>query len=398
MAPKTFPLTIPPAADEAPGCLERASFMTRETTPMTTNATNAPIWLGGAVLLLWALLARTAWAQGAQARIVVAPDYTRAGVEVACGEFDHRYSWPVSRHIYIYNELTRGSSNGTGLLGTFHDASRECDGAIVGTGSVEDDHVGRVLTAWRGARACGARQIVSTGGADVKSEGGDSANARDSVRQDMESDETAPPPDSTLKAEDFLIVQLTVSHSRNYDQISLVFREDVVDLVTNTSTYQEEPVRLGWLRNPMSEYFTVMRDRIEIYHAMLRDEVSVLELLLNDPDLAPYAHLLKPEIVPHAPVLTINGEEVAHDHPYFDGLVTIFDEVWKKEWSCVDCVTYRAIGDRILRIRTGEGKERSEIAVPRTVFDCFPVGDGGSRIECVDPEFGIFEISSGDEN
>ena len=63
---------------------------------------NAPIWLGGVVLLVWALLARTASAQGAQARIGVASDYTGAGVDVACGEFDHRYSWPVSRHIYIY--------------------------------------------------------------------------------------------------------------------------------------------------------------------------------------------------------------------------------------------------------------------------------------------------------
>ena len=308
---------------------------------MTTNATNAPIWLGGVVLLLWALLAWTAWAQGAQARIVVAPDCTRAGVEAACGEFGHRHSWPVSRYICIYNELTRRGFNGAGSFGTFHEAGREYDGATV---------------------------------------------------------ETAPPPEATPKDENPLIFQLNVSHPRNHDQISLVFRNDIVDLVTNTSTYQQEPVRLGWLRNPMSDYFTVLRDRIEIYHAMLRDEVSVLELLQNDPDLAPYAHLLMPEVVPHAPVLTINGEEVAHDHPYFDGLEAIFDEVWKKNWSCVDCATYRAVGDRILRIRTGEGRERSEITYPRSLLDCVPFGHDGSRIVCVDDEFGIFQIPTGEES
>ena len=364
---------------------------------------NAPIWLGGVVLLVWALLARTASAQGAQARIGVASDYTGAGVDVDCREFDHRYSWPVSQHIYIYKKLTRGGLNGTGAFGTIHEASRECDGATGRAGSAEDDsaedaHVRRVLIPWREAGAFGAGQIVSTAADEVRLAGGDSANAQDPVRKDTESDDSVPPPEASPKDENPLIFQLNVSHHRNHDQISLVFREDVVDLVTNTSTYQEEPIRLGWLRNPMSEYFTILKKRIEIYHAMLRDQVSVLELLLNDPDLAPYAHFLKPEIVPHAPVLTINGEEVAHDDPYFDGLVTIFDEVWKKEWSCVDCATYRAIGDRILRIRTGEGRERSEIEIPRRVSDCFPVGHGGSRIECVDPEFGIFEIPSGDEN
>ena len=363
---------------------------------MTTKAADVHMRPGLPVLLLWALLVQTSWAQGDPARTVVLPDDNVAGGEVADGQLDHCHSWPVSRHISIYNELTRGGLNGTDSSATYHEVGRVCDGAVVGPQRGDRDHFGHYLTAWWGTH--GAGRVVSTAGTGVRPGGGDTANARESTRQETERNESVPSPEDTSKDENPLVLQFSVSHHRNYDQVSLVFREDVVDLVTNTYTYQQDPVRLGWLRNPMRDYFAILRDTIEIYHAMLGNTVSVLELLLNDPDLAPYAHLLTPEVVPHAPLLTINGDKVEHDHPYFEGLANIFDEVWKEEWNCVDCATYRAVGDHILRIRTGEGRERSEIEIPMKLLDCVPVGHDGSRIECVDDDFGIFQIPAGEES
>ena len=363
---------------------------------MTTSATGAQIRPGRVVMLLWALIVQTVWAHGASARVVALPVDAEAGIEIAGRQIEPCHSWPVSRHIHIYKALTGGDPGGGGSSAKFHEVGLGCDGAIVGVRRAQCECVGRVLTAWRGAH--GAGQFVPTGGTGATPGAGDTASARESTRQETDHDETVPSPEDTSKDEVPLIFQYSVSHHRNHDEISLVFREDVVDLVTNTSTYQPDPVRLGWLRNPMNTHFTLLRDRLRIYHAMFGNTVSVLELLLNDPDFAPYAHLLAPEVVPHAPVLRLNDEEIAHDDAYFEGLVTIFDEIWEEEWSCVDCATYRAVGDVIVRTRTREGGERSELEVPASRVDCISAGHGGSRIECVDPEFGIFDIPAGDTN
>ena len=50
-----------------------------------------------------------------------------------------------------------------------------------------------------------------------------------------------------------LVLQWEVSHSLNVDQTSLIFRQDTVELVTNTHSYQSgDEVRLGWFQSPMN--------------------------------------------------------------------------------------------------------------------------------------------------
>ena len=96
---------------------------------------------------------------------------------------------------------------------------------------------------------------------------------------------------STRAEAEVLVLQLNQSHYKNLDQISLIFRGDVVDLVTNTSMYQEEPFRLGWHRNRVNTEFTHMRQLVEKSLASIRSgEVSA-----------------ETEFVPHAPVLNIAG-------------------------------------------------------------------------------------------
>ena len=72
---------------------------------MTMNSISARIRLGGAVLLVWTLLAQAAWAQSGPIRIVVLPFYTEAGADVTDGGYEGRHYRRVSR--YINNQLVR---------------------------------------------------------------------------------------------------------------------------------------------------------------------------------------------------------------------------------------------------------------------------------------------------
>ena len=178
---------------------------------------------------------------------------------------------------------------------------------------------------------------------------------------------------------DVLVLQIEASHYRNLDQTSLVFRGDVVDLFTNNSDYQKDPVRLGWLRAPMTRDFESLRARIETYRSRILNEETPTE----------------PVFSPHAPVLRIGAVEISSGHPCFDELERIFREVWDVEWSCVDCATYERKGDSIVRTRTRNG-EKHQMEVPEhlleTLWECGPVWLDTSRLGCADPEFGTFEV------
>ena len=72
---------------------------------MTMNTIRARARLCGAVLLVWALLAQAAWAQGGPIRIVVLPFYTEAGADVRDGGYEGRHYRRLSRS--INNQLVR---------------------------------------------------------------------------------------------------------------------------------------------------------------------------------------------------------------------------------------------------------------------------------------------------
>ena len=67
--------------------------------------TKVPIRLWGGILLAWALLAQTAWAQDGPTRIVCLPFYTEAGQQVRDGGYDGRHYRRICR--YINNQLVR---------------------------------------------------------------------------------------------------------------------------------------------------------------------------------------------------------------------------------------------------------------------------------------------------
>ena len=58
-----------------------------------------------------------------------------------------------------------------------------------------------------------------------------------------------------------LVLQWEVSHSRNTDQISLIFRQKSVELVTNTSSYQKGRVaRLGRFAFPLNSKLKAIKE------------------------------------------------------------------------------------------------------------------------------------------
>ena len=213
----------------------------------------------------------------------------------------------------------------------------------------------------------------------------DSSSALAEVKAATEAD----PNDAAATSEghqaetDVLILQVEASSYRNLDQTSLVFRADVVDLFTNHSGYQEDPVRLGWLRAPMSRDFESLRALIERYRALILNEEASIES----------------EFIPHAPVLRIGALEISSRHPCFDDLERIFHDVWAVGWICVDCATYARKGDSIVRTRTRNG-ERRQMEVPalllETLWECGPLGLDTSVLACADPEFGTFELGGDD--
>lgn len=200
-----------------------------------------------------------------------------------------------------------------------------------------------------------------------------------------------------------LVLQWEVSHARNTDQISLIFRQDTVELVTNTSSYQKgKAVRLGRFKSSMDPKLEEWKGQIELFYEQLRKTVP-MSTLIKDPRV-------QPKVTPHAPVLRIGEEEIQGEHPYFKPLARIIYQVWERDWICVECAIYMKKKKSITRTvrvlkpalkgktagkKKNQSKAKEQWKVTKQKFakrllNCIPKGK--QRTECVDPQFGIFEI------
>ena len=158
-------------------------------------------------------------------------------------------------------------------------------------------------------------------------------------------------PQTTTGTEDGrpVVLQYRVSHPRNTDQVSLVFRQDIVQLVVNTDFWQKEtmPRRLGMFGALYNRELSRLKRRLELYHDYHTHTVSILSLLdIPDiPGLTP-----TPDPIPHAPPsISIGGEEVSSKHDHYEALFGIIRSVWDHKWICVHCAFYRIRGGSIMR-------------------------------------------------
>ena len=196
-----------------------------------------------------------------------------------------------------------------------------------------------------------------------------------------------------------LVLQWEVSHPRNTDQISLIFRRNMVELVTNTSSYQKgKPVRLGRFQSPLTPELKMIKEQIKRHRTKLKQTVPVLSLI-KDPRIP------RPKPDPHAPLLRINEETIQERSPHFKSLAPVIYQIWEHKWTCVECATYKKRRKSIIRTvkklksakdspkKTKKKKTKWNTTKQRFLkkfFNCVPKGK--KKVECVDSQFGIFEI------
>ena len=198
--------------------------------------------------------------------------------------------------------------------------------------------------------------------------------------------------------ERLLIVQWEDSQPRVVDQISVIFRQDSVELVTNTFSFQHgDEMRLGRFQSPMNCELESLRWSADLFHWNLR-QPPLSDLLQNET----LAAILARGAWPFGAVVRVKEQELRRWHPYFGTVAGIIYRVWKlknTEWTCIDCAIYKKRGDVIVRttrkmIGGSEKKwEVSEEAFPLALMDCYSTR--GDQIECVDPQFGIFLLPDG---
>ena len=195
-----------------------------------------------------------------------------------------------------------------------------------------------------------------------------------------------------------IVLQWQVSHSRNTDQISLIFRQDSVELVTNTSNYQKgKIIRLGWFKTSMNPELKLIREQIKGYYTQLKDIVPISSIIIKD-------LRIQARVDPHAPVLHINEQKIHNRHPFFNRVAKIIHEAWKIKWTCIECATYEKKKKNIIRItkklqlelQNKQGRkekirwEETKQTLVKKILNCIPKEK--RKEECIDPQFGVFEI------
>ena len=202
-----------------------------------------------------------------------------------------------------------------------------------------------------------------------------------------------------------LVLQWEVSHPRNTDQISLIFRPTKVELVTNVSFYKKgQKVRLGRFQSPLTPNWQAIKKRVSRYQRELKKTVPLSTLIKDD--------RVKPHHKPHAPILRLDAEVIHEGSAYFKELTTIIHEVLNHQWSCVECAEYQRQKKAIIRTikkqvnknqnlpntankQKGPTKSSPKWKTHKKTFtlkelNCVSKGQG--KVECVDQAFGVFEI------
>ena len=187
-----------------------------------------------------------------------------------------------------------------------------------------------------------------------------------------------------------LTLKWEVSHPRNTDQISISFKENIVEFKMNASFGKTKP-SLGVFQSSLTPKLKTMQNTLNQYHKQLNKTVSVLSIMKkDDPRLK-----LPPE--PHAPVFYLNKEEIKQHHRRFQPLFKMMNEIMDFSWECVHCAEYQRKGKssivRTVKKISQAKKDKVDVKIQNfstQSLDC--VKKSKTQLECVDPDFGVFEI------
>ena len=188
-----------------------------------------------------------------------------------------------------------------------------------------------------------------------------------------------------------IVLRMNVSHSRNVDQISLTFKKNTVELTTNA--FQVDPQNKKQ-RPQFGRFITSMTSALRVAKSMFE---SYYKRLVNSShpdfsDIFKAIDMSPPSPPPHAPIFYLNEQKVDYNHSYFSDLKMTLDEIKKRDnWICLRCAEYRRRGISILRKVGGRAqKTEKRRTFSMEELNCRRLDQ--ERLECIDPEFGIFEI------
>ena len=190
-----------------------------------------------------------------------------------------------------------------------------------------------------------------------------------------------------------LVLQMEVSHSRNRDQTTLIFRKNTVDFVTNSfqvSSSQVPSPRLGRFTAPLNKNLKLFKRKVEAYKKLIvsKNKKSPLSKGLKS------KRRMASTRSPHTPVIRLGGDdselEIEEGHTYFRPLRDILYQAERQRWTCVSCAEYKRKGETIIRITKNKNRKPISQTFSLQSLQCFPLSQ--KRIECVDVQFGIFEI------
>lgn len=190
-----------------------------------------------------------------------------------------------------------------------------------------------------------------------------------------------------------LILQIQVSHPRNTDQTSLIFRQKTVELVTNVfqaSSNQRQAVRLGHFHAPLNDHLKLLKRKVQVYRKLLNQRGKGIDL----------SKMMKATGVrsfhtdPHAPIIRLSRNrqsmEIKASHPYFQPLNNILQDAQKNPWTCLSCAEYKKKGKNIVRTFKKKGRQPASVVFSRSHLQCLNLNK--QRIECLDQQFGLFEL------
>ncbi len=97
---------------------------------------------------------------------------------------------------------------------------------------------------------------------------------------------------------------------------------------------------------------------------------------------------------PHASIIRVgmNGQsiEVRESNPYFKSLHRILLDAQKHKWECLSCAEYKKKGKDIVRIFKKKGRKPASMLFSKNKLQCLNLSQ--KRLECLDHQFGLFEM------
>ena len=186
-----------------------------------------------------------------------------------------------------------------------------------------------------------------------------------------------------------LVLQMQVSHLRNTDQISLIFKKNTLTLVTNYYSHSssKQAVRLGQFQINMTLQMRLFKRQIQAYKRLLDKD---------NPDSKTSKSARAIASIPHAYQIGITGDgrlrTISTEHSYFAPLKRILMETRQNQnmYRCISCATYYKNNQSIIRIVKKQGKPPQRQKFSKEQLQCRQIGN--KKLECVDEAYGLFEI------